>query len=144
MSVHFECLSPVTVSLRKRLRLLIHRILAGENHDKWEMTLILTDSRHLRRLNRRYRKKDLVTDVISFALRDGVDSQFGGKSLGDVFISLPRARRQAREFGVRPQEEICRLAVHGTLHLLGYDHHRSGPARLMRNKENEYLATLKT
>ena len=76
--------------------------------------LITTDA-ELRRLNRDFRGKDYTTDVLSFPAE--VD---GG--LGDIAVSLPRARAQAAEHGHRTEQEICVLMLHGVLHLLGYDH----------------------
>ncbi len=115
------------------------QVLSAEGYGKWKMTVVFTDSAHLRRLNRRYRSRDKVTDVISFAMQEGAGSQYGKRILGDVFISLPRARRQAREYKVPFEEELTRLALHGTLHLLGYDHLKPGPAKVMLMKEFVYL-----
>ena len=77
--------------------------------------LITTDA-ELRRLNRDFRGHDFATDVLSF--REAVL----GARLGDLAISLPRARAQAREFGHRTEQEIQILMLHGVLHLLGMDH----------------------
>ncbi|HTY13046.1 MAG TPA: rRNA maturation RNase YbeY [Candidatus Omnitrophota bacterium] len=73
----------------------------------------------MRRLNREYRKKDKTTDVLSFNIdENGI--------LGDIYISLPVAKRQAREYSVTLKDELVRLAVHGTLHVLGYTHKEMG------------------
>jgi probable rRNA maturation factor len=90
--------------------------------------LTLTGDEHLREYNRRYRGLDEPTDVLAFAARDKpLDQRFqappGTESwLGDIVISLPRARRQAREARHSIDAEVRLLAVHGLLHLLGYDH----------------------
>jgi probable rRNA maturation factor len=90
--------------------------------------LTLTGDEHLREYNRRYRGLDEPTDVLAFAARDKpLDQRFqappGTESwLGDIVISLPRARRQAREARHSIDAEMRLLAVHGLLHLLGYDH----------------------
>lgn len=139
MPVHLEFLVPARNFEPSALKALIRRVLKKESRQDCRLTLIFTDSSHLRRLNRRYRGKDKVTDVISFAMTEGAGSQYNAKELGDVFISLPRARRQAREYRVTPEEEIRRLAVHGVLHLLGYDHKKPGPASRMRLKEEFHL-----
>ena len=76
--------------------------------------LITTDS-ELRRLNRDFRGKDYATDVLSFPVP-------GDDGLGDLAISLQRARAQAAEYGHRLEQEVCVLMLHGALHLLGYDH----------------------
>jgi probable rRNA maturation factor len=77
--------------------------------------LITTDA-ELRRLNRDFRGQDFATDVLSFR------EAGPGARLGDLAISLPRARAQAREFGHRTEQEIQILMLHGVLHLLGMDH----------------------
>src|ERR1700687_2746462 len=77
--------------------------------------LITTDA-ELRRLNRDFRGQDFATDVLSFR------EASPGTRLGDLAISLPRARAQAREFGHQTEQEIQILMLHGVLHLLGMDH----------------------
>ena len=90
--------------------------------------LTLTGDEHLREYNRRYRGLDEATDVLAFAAREAPkDQRFQAPPgtedwLGDIVISLPRARRQAREAGHPVNDEVRLLAVHGFLHLLGYDH----------------------
>ncbi len=95
-----------------------------------ELTVVLTDDASLRALNRRFRDVDRTTDVLSFAneargpFAGGISGQ--PQYLGDIVISLPTARRQAEEAGCSLTEELELLIVHGTLHLLGYDHERPG------------------
>jgi probable rRNA maturation factor len=90
--------------------------------------LTLTGDEHLREYNRRYRGLDEPTDVLAFAAQETPsDQRFQAPPgtehwLGDIVISLPRARRQAREAGHPVNDEVRLLAVHGLLHLLGYDH----------------------
>jgi probable rRNA maturation factor len=81
--------------------------------------LITTDA-ELRRLNRQFRGKDAVTDVLSFPA--AAPQPVAPAHIGDVAISFPRARAQAREFGHRTEQEIQILMLHGLLHLLGMDH----------------------
>jgi probable rRNA maturation factor len=139
MPVCFEFLVPVRGFKPSDLKALVERILKDESRPDCGLTVIFTNSAHLRRLNRRYRGRDRVTDVISFAMTEGVDSRYNAKELGDVFISLPRARRQAKEYHATAEEEIRRLTVHGVLHLLGYDHVKPGQAPKMRRREEFYL-----
>ncbi|HEX3629471.1 MAG TPA: rRNA maturation RNase YbeY [Candidatus Dormibacteraeota bacterium] len=90
--------------------------------------LTLTGDEHLREYNRRYRGLDEPTDVLAFAAQEKPsDQRFQAPPgtehwLGDIVISLPRARRQAKEAGHPINDEVRLLAVHGLLHLLGYDH----------------------
>lgn len=90
--------------------------------DAAEIHLVLTDDRTIRELNRRFRGTDRATDVLSFP--DGDTLPSGGLLLGEIVISIDRARHQAEEFGHDEVRELCELALHGTLHLLGYDHER--------------------
>jgi len=87
-------------------------------------TVLLTDDREMRRLNRQFLGKDYATDVLSFP------AETGGGRLGDVAISVARAREQALRYGHELNQEIAILMLHGALHLLGMDHERdSGQMR---------------
>lgn len=93
-------------------------------------------------LNREYRGKDRVTDVLSF----GVDDVFPGEEhdWGDLFLCEEKIRTQAREFGVTFEEEFLRMLIHGTLHLFGYDHHKKKDAQIMFPLQEKLLAKLNT
>ena len=99
--------------------------------------LTLTGDEHLREYNRRYRGLDEPTDVLAFAAQEKPsDQRFQAPPgtehwLGDIVISLPRARRQAKEAGHPVDDEVRLLAVHGLLHLLGYDHAEVDEERTM-------------
>ena len=107
------------------LRAAVERTLLGEGCDRAEVSLTLLDDPAIRAMNRDYLQRDRVTDVIAFQL-DPED----GAVLGDVYVGWDQARRQAAEEGVSEMEELVRLAVHGTLHVLGWDH-PEGPERTM-------------
>jgi probable rRNA maturation factor len=87
-----------------------------------EIHLVLTGDRTIRELNQRFRDVDRATDVLSFP--DGERLPSGRCLLGEVVISIDSARRQAEALGHGEVRELCELALHGTLHLLGYDHER--------------------
>jgi probable rRNA maturation factor len=87
-----------------------------------EVHVVLTSDQTIRELNQRFRDIDRETDVLSFP--DGDELPSGGRLLGEVVISLDSARRQAEALGHGEVRELCELALHGTLHLLGYDHER--------------------
>jgi len=79
------------------------------------LSIALIDDRKMKSLNKKYRGKDKTTDVLSFEINEeGI--------LGDIYISLPQAKRQAKLYNVSIKDELVRLAVHGTLHVLGYTH----------------------
>ena len=87
-----------------------------------EISLTLVGEEAIRELNERYLENDQPTDVIAFSLGEP------GEVLGDVYVCFPQARHQAEEVGASLDEELVRLAVHGTLHVLGHDH-PEGPER---------------
>lgn len=110
--------------------------------DGVEVSVALVDDARIRQLNRDYRGRDRPTDVLSFPMSETVETEDGGTLflLGDVVVSLPAAIRQAGEYGWTPAEEIARLVVHGTLHLLGYDHEEdAAEAEIMRRREEKIL-----
>ena len=92
----------------------------------------------IKRLNQTYRKIDRVTDVLSFALCDDLENEMKN-SLGDIFIAVDQARRQASEYGHSLKREMAFLAVHGYLHLLGYDHQTKEEEEQMFAKQEAIL-----
>ena len=85
--------------------------------------VIIVDNEFIHKMNREYRGIDRPTDVISFALEDAHDIDYDDfRLLGDIYISIDKAKEQAKEYGHSLKREICFLSVHGLLHLLGYDH----------------------
>jgi probable rRNA maturation factor len=95
---------------------------AAPGSARGEVTVALVSDGRMRALNRSFRGKDYATDVLSFPLDDGVADGAGGASLGDIVIATGVARRQADAAGHAVSSELRVLALHGLLHLLGYDH----------------------
>ena len=114
-------------------KLVIRRaVLATLEHEGFpygaEVSVTLCDNEYIHALNKEYRGVDRPTDVLSFPLFDGEFPEaecIGGALLGDVVISLERAREQAKELGNTFLTEVAFLTVHSILHLLGYDHELS-------------------
>ncbi len=104
------------------LRLWLTRIAPARARGR--VVVALVPDRVMRRLNRAYRGRDEVTDVLAFPAGPG--PQPAGPALGDLVIATGRAARQAREAGHAVRRELRILALHGLLHLLGYDHHGDG------------------
>ena len=111
-----------------------------------EMSLSFVDKEEIQEINRNYRGKDVPTDVISFALNDevedeldiiGIEDEFN--SLGDVIICVDIAKEQAKEYNHSFDREIGFLAVHGFLHLLGYDHMNEEDEKEMFGKQEAIL-----
>jgi len=106
-------------ALRRRLDALAARHGAADA----EVTLVVVGDRAMRTLNRRWRKKDCPTDVLSFA--NGDETPEGRRFLGDIVIAAPTAERQAKAGGRSLDRELEILGVHGFLHLVGFDHGRA-------------------
>ncbi len=106
-----------------------------------EVTVVLTDDRQLRELNRQYRGTDAATDVLSFPAGE-VNPETKRAYLGDVLISIPRAKVQAGAAGHPLEAELQLLVVHGVLHLLGYDHAGAEERARMWSAQSEVLQGL--
>lgn len=110
--------------------------------DNHIMTVIFVDKETIHSINRDYRGVDRVTDVISFALHDNDECEFTEESeieLGDIFICVDRAIEQASDYGHSVEREIGFLAVHGYLHLCGYDHMTEEDEKVMFARQDEIL-----
>jgi probable rRNA maturation factor len=112
------------------------------------VSIVITTDDEIRVLNSEYRNIDSVTDILSFAMRDGDNDDFnygddefnGPELLGDIVISVETAVRQANEYGHSLTRELGFLTVHGILHLLGFDHIEEDDRRDMRNAEEGVLS----
>ncbi|MDO5793281.1 MAG: rRNA maturation RNase YbeY [Turicibacter sp.] len=128
----------------------VHETIKQENltNDMLECSFIFVDNQQIREINANYRQKDAVTDVITFAIEDEMPGEIKiqgvpmPRMLGDVFISLPRTREQAERFGHSFERELSFLAVHGCLHLLGYDHLEPEEEKIMFGKQEDVLNAL--
>ncbi len=114
--------------------------LLSDNDVHLPVSCVLTHDAHIRQLNKNYRDTDNPTDVLAFELSDAVHPQ---KSyLGEIYISVDRARLQAAARNRSLQKEITHLTVHGTLHLLGFEHDTHEGDTQMRNQEKKYLTLM--
>jgi probable rRNA maturation factor len=102
-----------------------------------DVSVVFSDDKHLHQLNRDFRKINKPTDVLSFELDDPHHPD--PETLGEIYISIETAERQAVEAGHTLEAEVVHLAVHGVLHLLGYEHDTDPGFERMQSKENEYL-----
>jgi probable rRNA maturation factor len=110
---------------RTRLIGHIETIMAELNQADSEISIMLVNDAKIKQLNRDYRDKNAATDVLAFPQDEDAVNDNGGPLLGDVVVSVETSRRQAKEHCLSGDEEIILLIIHGTLHLLGYDHDRS-------------------
>ena len=104
--------------------------------EKKNMQVIFVTQDAIHELNKTYRQMDKPTDVLSFINDDAEDN-----SLGDVFISIEQAKKQAVDYGHSFEREIGFLAVHGYLHLKGFDHHTEAEEKLMVFEQEKILKT---
>jgi probable rRNA maturation factor len=116
-----------------------------------EISVLLVDNETIREFNRDYRGKDSATDVLSFPMEEDIEENSepeviggpGERMLGDIVISVERAVEQAAEYGHSIERELAFLAVHGMLHLLGYDHEKNEAAKkIMQTEEKRILTEL--
>lgn len=117
------------------------------------VSVILVENDEISRINREFRDKDSVTDVLSFPMLNMKNGEFleqpgdldmddGKLFLGDIVISVPKAIEQAKEYGHSFERELAFLAVHGLLHLLGYDHIRDADEEIMIEKQKQILSRM--
>ncbi|MEM1096863.1 MAG: rRNA maturation RNase YbeY [Bacteroidota bacterium] len=122
------------------LRLLLHLVADAERFTLRDVSVVLTDHATVLDLNRSYLQHDYHTDVLSFSLtdtpQDGLD--------GEVYVDLDTAAERCAEFGASYEAEAMRYAVHGVLHLVGYDDGTASGRRDMRTLEDKYLRQLAT
>ena len=107
-----------------------------------DISIALVDGRTIKRLNKIYRGKDKVTDVLSFAEKDSIDKNFNSKAknyLGEVIICYPQAVKQAKANNKSLKNELEWLLVHGVLHLSGYSHKSAKEEKIMAGLEKEIL-----
>ncbi len=112
-----------------------------EKLDNVTFNVIIVDNEYIHELNRTYRKIDRETDVITFALEDEntIINPSDERILGDIYISIDKAKAQAEEYGHSLLRELSFLAVHGFYHLLGYDHQTKEEEKIMFDKQEEVL-----
>jgi probable rRNA maturation factor len=115
-------------------------------HDsaKCEVSILLTDDAEIQVLNHQYRHIDGPTDVLAFAMREGIGGDLNPQLLGDLVISVPTAQCQSIAHGHSLDIELAILSVHGTLHLLGYDHQTPEEAEIMFEKQETLLRLIST
>lgn len=124
----------------EEVRKFIDFALKDQKLDNVVFNVIIIDNEEIHKINKEYRGIDRPTDVISFALED--DDTFvvmDKRILGDIYISIDKAREQATEYGHSLLRELCFLTIHGILHLLGYDHMKESEEKIMFELQERIL-----
>ena len=137
----------ISFRMRRLITKAVKEALRQENFEYFtEISVSFIDNEAIHKLNLQYREKDKPTDVLSFPIWEkgelGDGSAFDGHAvtLGDIIISAEQAKAQSEEYGHSLEREICFLAVHSVLHLLGYDHETSEEdERYMKQKQENVL-----
>ncbi|SFE70260.1 rRNA maturation RNase YbeY [Pedobacter antarcticus] len=119
------------------IRSWINDTIISEGYKLEELNFILCSDKYLLEMNKQYLNHDTYTDVITFD-----NSDIEETIIGDIFISVERIQENAKTFGSSVINELCRVMIHGTLHLLGYGDKGKAAKTLMTAKEDTYLATL--
>ncbi|WP_145023569.1 rRNA maturation RNase YbeY [Paenibacillus sp. Y412MC10] len=145
---------PVSDELIATLEVILQKAGEAEGVEDGEVALTFVDDKQIHELNLEYRGIDRPTDVLSFAMNESLDEELGivyeleedeelhdmPEVLGDIIISLDRAKAQSEEYGHSVEREIGFLFVHGFLHLLGYDHQDAESEAEMMGKQEAVLA----
>lgn len=132
-------LHPIYKPSKGKIARLAKRILGSEKVNL-SLGIVLVNDNFIRQLNAKFRKKDRVTDVLSFGMKEGKKIGLETDYLGDVYVCLSQAKRQAREYRIPFAQETHRLVAHGILHLLGYNHNTKKQGDKMKKREDYFIA----
>ncbi|HWO77684.1 MAG TPA: rRNA maturation RNase YbeY [Bacillus sp. (in: firmicutes)] len=148
MNLEIDFLDETNTVTEKEEKLIRDLITIGLKQEKveedCEISVTFVSNDKIQEINREYRGKDKPTDVISFALEEGDEEEviIGApetRVLGDIIISIEKTKEQAEEYGHSFERELGFLAVHGLLHLLGYDHETEQEEKEMFSKQESIL-----
>lgn len=123
-----------TLKEKTAVRTWVNETISAEKHSLDELNFIFCSDNYLLDINRQYLNHDTFTDIITFDNSEEVDVIFG-----DIFISIERVKENAKNFNVAFKDELHRVMIHGTLHLLGYPDKKKEEKALMTGKEDFYL-----
>ena len=120
----------------------INYTLKSEKVNNAILNVIIVDNKRIREINKKFRNIDRETDVISFAFEDNQNIELPVRMLGEIYISIDKAKEQAINYGHSLTREIAFLTVHGLLHLLGYDHMNKEDENVMFSRQEMILNEL--
>ena len=126
-----------TLKNKTQIRAWISEAISAEGYQLEELNFILCSDEYLLAINQQYLNHDTYTDVITFD-----NSEVLKTITGDIFISIERIQENARNYKGKTADELCRVMIHGTLHLLGYKDKGKAAKNLMTQKEDQYLSQL--
>ncbi|TVZ52648.1 rRNA maturation RNase YbeY [Dokdonia sp. Hel_I_53] len=134
--IEFNSTNEFQIVNPERIILWLSNVIISEKKDIGEINFIFCDDAYLHKLNVDFLNHDTLTDIISF------DYSQGNVLNGDIYISTQRVEENASDFNVSFSDELCRVMVHGILHYCGYKDKLEEEKKLMRSKENLYLALM--
>ncbi len=108
----------------------------------FELTVLLVGDKKIRSLNKKYKNKDKITDVLAFSQKEGQElilPETENNYLGDIFICYPQAKRQAKNYGQSLKREFSLLLIHGFLHLLGYGDEKKADYLKMKKLQDKIM-----
>jgi probable rRNA maturation factor len=129
---------PIGRGKKREIEDFLMRVLKSEGMNL-PVDVIFVDDDFMKKINRKFTGRRKTTDVLSFGMKEGKKMGVDYPSLGDIYVSLDQAKRQAQEYRIGLKEETWRLVIHGLLHLLRYDHKNKRQAKIMKKKEEAYL-----
>ncbi len=139
MSLQIEYINEIDFTFSENDKLLLnqlfHKAAAYEGRLSGEVSITFCDNERIQQINKAFRGIDRATDVLSFPMEDDT-------LLGDIVISIPKAQEQALEYGHSFERELFFLALHGFLHLLGYDHETEEDEKVMFVKQEQILTEM--
>ncbi|MBI3631547.1 MAG: rRNA maturation RNase YbeY [Candidatus Staskawiczbacteria bacterium] len=113
------------------------KVLKGENREKENISIAFVSSAEIKKLNKKYKKKNKPTNVLSFGRVLGVTSDSS-----EVVICPEVVKKNAKEFGVTFKQELTKILVHGILHILGYDHEKSKKEAMRMEEKEKHLSII--
>lgn len=117
---------------KKFLKRVAKIVLKGKDIEEVGLSIVLTGEKRIRKLNKKYRGKNKITDVLSF-----------GEGLNEIVICLSEVKKNAKKYNIAFKKELARVLIHGILHLLGYEHEKGEKeAKKMEKKQEYYLSQI--
>ncbi len=138
--INVENICPNFKLKTRQIKALGERLLFEEGVLKAEINIVFVDDKYIIKLNQEFLDKDTTTDVLSFILTDESDEQLEG----EVYANIEQIIRQAEDYHVSSDAELCRVVIHGLLHLIGFNDQADDDKQVMTEKEDYYLANLPT
>jgi probable rRNA maturation factor len=123
----------------KKFKEVMAKALKIKDEGESEVSVLLVDNKEIKKLNNTYRKKKEETDVLAFPMREGKSHTINSHILGDIAISIEKAKEQAQKYKQNFNTELYRLAIHGFLHLLGYKDYTPKDRKKMEEKTERIL-----